>query len=314
MKRIKTLHPTINNISDEQLPIPIESVYFLEDGVRDKNKPNRYWFYFPPEWSTANRGESIIGVRKIYTIARRRKLEFDLSIRKYLRSAFDVLKSKNENKNKTNDEIYDMLTEKQKGEVSTHIISWFSTNNDLRKLFEDIIAIIKPKFDEYNKKVEEKHNLTEEISTSMHNSYLDILRKYSVSVIKTLIKGTYALLFKSKDDWNAYLKDVENFNNANADKLIPLFRLSDLNRELNDLQMDGYYDYAKNTFIETLFSPTNTHIDCYVQNPDYVPTPTLTPTPTPSPEPIPPYIKVEDDVNTNLYYVDFKINLNGFQF
>ena len=49
---------------------------------------------YPPEWSTANRGESIIGVRNIYTIARRRKLEFDFSVRKYLRSAFDELKTK----------------------------------------------------------------------------------------------------------------------------------------------------------------------------------------------------------------------------
>ena len=84
MSRIKTLHPTINNINDEQIPTPIETAYFLEDGERDPNKPHRYWFNFPPEWSTSNRGESIVGVRNTYTIARRRKLEFDLSIRKYL--------------------------------------------------------------------------------------------------------------------------------------------------------------------------------------------------------------------------------------
>ena len=40
--KIKTLHPTINNINNEQVPIPIETAYFLEYGERDINKPNRY--------------------------------------------------------------------------------------------------------------------------------------------------------------------------------------------------------------------------------------------------------------------------------
>ena len=303
MTRIKTLHPTINNISDPQIPIPIETVYFLEDGERDKNRPNRYWFNFPAEWSTANIGESIVGVRNIYTLARRRKLEFDLSIRKYLRSAFDALKANEKNINKTDDEIYDMLAEGQKGEVTTHIISWLSTDDDLRKVFEDIINTIKPKFDEYNKMVAEKYKVTEKIAADMYKSYLDILRNYSVSVVGGVISGvieSYKFLFKNKDEYDAYLNDVSKFNKDNAQKLTPLFRLSDLNRELNDIQMDGYYDYDKNTFIETLFSPINTQIDYYIENPDYIPTPT--------PTPIPPYLKVEDNVNVNLYNVDFKIN------
>ena len=300
--KIKTLHPTINNINDEQIPIPIETAYFLEDGERDPAKPNRYWFNFPPEWSTSNRGESIVGVRNIYTIARRRKLEFDLSIRKYLRSAFDELKSKEENQNKNDDEIYDMIEDKHKGEVSTHIISWLATDKDLRDLFEDIIYVLKPKFDEYNKQVMEKYKLSNDVLTKMRNLYLTILRKYSIPVYGTvsLIKDSYALFFKSNEEWKAFLKEIADFNKQNADQLIPLYRLSEINRELNDIQMDGYYDYDKNTFIETLFSPINTHINSYIANPDYKPTPT--------PEPNPPYIKIEDNVNTSLYYVDFKIN------
>ena len=164
--KIKTLHPTINNIRDEQVPIPIETTYFLEDGERDPTKTNRYWFNFPPEWSTSNRGESIVGVRNISTIARGRKLEFDLSIRKYLSSAFDEIKEKDENINKTNDEIYDMIDEKYKGEVSAHIISWLRTENDLRKIFEDIVKIVQPKFEEYNKNVMEKYNFTKDTLTS----------------------------------------------------------------------------------------------------------------------------------------------------
>lgn len=45
--RFKSLHPTIDNITDEQVPIPIESAFFLEDGKPDKDKFNRYYFDFP---------------------------------------------------------------------------------------------------------------------------------------------------------------------------------------------------------------------------------------------------------------------------
>ena len=303
MSRIKTLYPTINNITDEQIPIPIETAYFLEDGERDPAKPNRYWFNFPPEWSTSNRGESIVGVRNIYTIARRRKLEFDLSIRKYLRSAFDEIKEKEENQNKTNDEIYDMIEDKHKGEVSTHITSWLSTENDLRKIFEDIIITLKPKFDEYNKQVMEKYNITNETIKSIGKSLSNIISKYKTPILGSLV-NLYTLVFKNQEEFDAFYKELKDFYKNNADQLIPLFRLNDTNRELNDIQMDGYYDYMRNTFIETLFSPTNTHFDfnCYIENPDYEPTP------TPTPEPNPPYVKIEDNINTNLFYVDFKIN------
>ena len=291
--KIKTLHPTINNISDEQIPIPIETAYFLEDGERDPAKPNRYWFNFPPEWSTSNRGESIVGVRNIYTIARRRKLEFDLSIRKYLRSAFDEIKE--ENQNKTNDEIYDMIEDKHKGEVSTHITSWLSTENDLRKIFEDIIITLKPKFDEYNKQVMEKYNITNETIKSIGKSLSNIISKYKTPILGSLV-NLYTLVFKNQEEFDAFYKELKDFYKNNADQLIPLFRLNDTNRELNDIQMDGYYDYMRNTFIETLFSPTNTRFDfnCYIENPDYEPTP------TPTPEPNPPYVKIEDNINTNL--------------
>ena len=60
--------------------------------------------------------------------------------------------------NKTNDEIYDMIEEKYKGDVSTHIISCLARDKDLRDLFEDIVEILKPKFEEYNNKVKEKLN------------------------------------------------------------------------------------------------------------------------------------------------------------
>ncbi|WP_300485470.1 hypothetical protein [uncultured Brachyspira sp.] len=304
--KIKTLHPTINNIRDEQVPIPIETTYFLEDGERDPTKPNRYWFNFPPEWSTSNRGESIVGVRNISTIARGRKLEFDLSIRKYLSSAFDEIKEKDENINKTNDEIYDMIDEKYKGEVSAHIISWLRTENDLRKIFEDIVKIVQPKFEEYNKNVMEKYNFTKDTLTSTRKSFLAIINRYLKPIYGPflMIKDLYALAFKTNEEFEAFKKELNDFYKSNVDIFIPLFSLNNTSRELNDIQMDGYYDYKENTFIETLFSPTNTHTNygCYVENPDYEPEPT--PEPTQEPQ----YVKVEENINKILYYVDFKIN------
>ena len=56
-------YPNNGNIStDQALPIPIETVNFLEDGEQDTNKPNRYYFNFPSDWLASNRGESIIGI------------------------------------------------------------------------------------------------------------------------------------------------------------------------------------------------------------------------------------------------------------
>ena len=109
---------------------------------------NRFHFKFPGNWCTSNNGETIIGVRNICVVPRRRKIEFDLSVRKYLRKAFEDLKNKKEikdkidyypNINKTNDELYDLLKdETEKGEVSCHIISWLDKTHDLRELFRDI--------------------------------------------------------------------------------------------------------------------------------------------------------------------------------
>ena len=141
MSRIKTLHPTIANINDEQTPIPIETIFFLEEARRDPNKPHRFYFNYPAQWRTANMSESIIGVRNIFMNIRRRKLEFELFVRKYYRKDFDELKAKTENKNKTNDEIYDMIPDYKKSMVSYNIISWLGTEHDLREIFSDLCSL-----------------------------------------------------------------------------------------------------------------------------------------------------------------------------
>ena len=123
-----------------------------------------------------------------------------------------------------------MIDENHKGEVSTHIISWLATDKDLRDLFEDIIITLKPKFDEYNKQVMDKYNLSNDALTKVRNLYLTIFRKYTIPVYGTIssIINSNKLFFKSKDDWKALLKEIADFSKQNANQLIPLFRLSDL--------------------------------------------------------------------------------------
>lgn len=89
-QRIKSLYP--NGQVEEETPIPIEYAFFLEDGTPDPNIMNRFHFKFPGNWCTSNNGETIIGVRNISVVPRRRKIEFDLSVRKYLRKVFEDLK------------------------------------------------------------------------------------------------------------------------------------------------------------------------------------------------------------------------------
>ena len=55
-----------NISSDQDLPIPIETIYFLEESKRDTDKPNRFYFDYPAQWLTSNKGESVICVRNIY--------------------------------------------------------------------------------------------------------------------------------------------------------------------------------------------------------------------------------------------------------
>lgn len=81
----------------------------------------QYYFIFPQEWRTENRGESIVGVRNFYLTARRRKLELTLSIRKVFRKDFNDLKK--DNPSFTNDQIYDNIPEFKKSMESYDIIS-----------------------------------------------------------------------------------------------------------------------------------------------------------------------------------------------
>lgn len=84
-----------------------------------------------------------------------------------------------------------------------------------------------------------------------------------------------------------------------------MFPFRSVDRSINDVQMDGYYDYEKNTFAETLFSPLNAKLKAHIlSKPEHIPEPSPTPTPEPTYSPV----VEEDDVFGSIYYTEFKIN------
>ena len=84
----------------QRTPLPIESVFTQEDiacnidehgnrtPIHDNIHWNRYYFDYPPEWQTSETGEAIVGVRSISLIKQSRMFEFNIHIRKYLKTGF----------------------------------------------------------------------------------------------------------------------------------------------------------------------------------------------------------------------------------
>ena len=146
--RVKTQHPNKENIAhDEIVPIPIESAFFLEDADKDSSKMNRYYFNYPGNWITSNRGESIVGIRSMWLVSRRRKLEFRISLVKFKKKDF-IERGFTETNLVYPDNFEKILSvfEKEKKEVyycDFKVVDWISTENDLRGLFNAINSAYK---------------------------------------------------------------------------------------------------------------------------------------------------------------------------
>ena len=240
----------INMTTDDTTPIPIESIFFLENSKRDPQKPNRFYFNYPAQWCTSNRGESIIGVRNLYLNARRRKLEFVLSVRKYFRDDFD----KYNNEFKSIDEVVNDIPEYKKSQVSYKITSWLSTERDLREIFSDVQIAIQSAFNNYN----EYYANQRKMEIEREQNKIDMLEKEIEDLINQReTETTEANKQELRKQIDVKYEEIQQIK-ANIHKnLRPLFRqeVNDLKRR--DVQMDGYYDYNKKTFIETIYSPMN---------------------------------------------------------
>lgn len=247
------LYPNKENIStDQNLPIPIETIYFLEESKRDANIPNRFYFDYPAQWLTSNKGESVIGVRNIYLCARRRKLEFELFVRKYYREDYDKIKA--QHPDYTDDEIYDQIDNWKKSLVSYNVTSWLPVERDLREIWLDMTRQMSTVFDTYNKywyeiekgmytqeqlKIDELSNKQTELITEWNNE-TDTTKKQA---LRKEIENLY-------NEINTRITDMYKIRR-------PEFRLELGGLQRRDIQTDGYYDYNKRTFIETFFSPCN---------------------------------------------------------
>ena len=69
-----------NQYSGVNIPIPTETTLFSEDGEIDPCLKWRWWFKLPDTWTTSNIGEKIIGIRSIYLMKNRRKIELTVPI------------------------------------------------------------------------------------------------------------------------------------------------------------------------------------------------------------------------------------------
>ena len=143
---VKTQHPTKDTIATEKIvPVPIETAFFLEDAEKDKTKLNRYYFNFPAEWSTSNKGESIIGVRSARLIRRRRKIQFRIQICKidYLKfkeddQMTDIRKIIKESQTITNEQYKKVWNQPYTATIILDIVDWVSSEGDLRGLFDAV--------------------------------------------------------------------------------------------------------------------------------------------------------------------------------
>lgn len=152
--RVKTQFPNKDNIVEDVITsLPLEYAYFLDDSEQDPYKMNRYYFNFPGNWITSNNGEIIVGIRDIWLVARRRKLEFSLEIVKCTKKIFS--KIKNDLKTESIKEIiYELraLKEDQTPKYNIDedynvnvikVIDWLSTEGDLRGLFNSVNESLK---------------------------------------------------------------------------------------------------------------------------------------------------------------------------
>ena len=283
--KLSSLYPSKSNItSEEQLPIPIEIAYFLEDSTPDNTKPNRYYFNFPADWITSNRGETVIGVRNIFMMPRRRKLKFTIGIRKYYREDYDDYV--NTYGDYGLDFVFKHLPEYRKSETTININSWITSDKDLRELFKDVSYFAVLQFQIENEKIEAFNKENLDYFNAEIDKQIDSLSKQSTQItgeienlnkeiqnlqtqidnekdITQIAELTTQLEEKQKELINKRNQIDELSNQMNeleeqkkAKKFKPLFQQQD-KPPRHDIQMDGVYDNERNCFVELIESQKN---------------------------------------------------------
>lgn len=91
----------MNKLTDQyptQTSLAIESTFFLKDGERDPSRPHRWYFQYPPQWATSDRGEVIVGIRSMWLLKQRAKIEFDIDVVKYKKSTYEIYQASHSDK------------------------------------------------------------------------------------------------------------------------------------------------------------------------------------------------------------------------
>ena len=252
----------------QQTPIPTEIAYFLNDAakfkytevendkvvvkeklIRDKNKFNRYYFNYPPEWKTANVGEMIVGVRSLWAMNRPREFNFNIFLRKYKKKDFHEAMKKYDNdkygdltdkelykavlgmSDKTIQDIIDKhLDEKQMIVFPFNIFVALRSKDN----FLDIWNIIN---ETLSVQTDLKH-ITKDFVMNRNDLSIDDKLKY-IQALNKYTDNNELLYQYNRDLW--FNQDISNIHN--------------LFGENKDVTMFETYD--NNELVESLYSPCN---------------------------------------------------------
>lgn len=177
-------------IQYQRTPLPIETAFtmddiaynitkdengnFIQQPIIDKDKFNRYYFNYPAEWKTSDTGEPIVGLRSIWIHKKKRKLEFQLCIRKYTKA--DMLKQLQANVPRyqnitsleqlinnppTDNEIEIAVSKIPNGKISTcnlPIECYINTHDDFIKLWQDVKEYFETYIVKINKEIDSKNS------------------------------------------------------------------------------------------------------------------------------------------------------------
>ena len=281
-------YPNKANITgDQNTPLPIEMAYFIEDSEPDNTKSNRYYFNFPAEWCTSNRGESIIGVRNIFINPRRRKLKFTIDVRKYHREDYDNIYE--EHPEYGLDLIYKQLPQERKSETSFDVISWLPSDKDLREIFKDLNDAAASCFEVVNEeikiinselvnealeniedKIKDLHTQHTNLTSELQIIIMDLYKLYTQfnnatnsdeknKLLEQIAKKNVEKIDKDKeiDENSKQMKELENQKKEKENEFKPYFQQEIEKLRRRDIQMDGFYSSERNCFIETIESPKN---------------------------------------------------------
>lgn len=125
----------------------------------------------------------------------------------------------------------------------------------MRKIFDDINDQLDKVFNTYNEAFLKDCKVTADSWNKILEQYKAITKEYINPLFGRFyfVKDVLTFLFNAREKYQEYKTKIDNWFKEHEENIIPLFRQDKIDRSRNDFQMDGYYDYDKKAFIETIF-------------------------------------------------------------